>query len=79
LYLGFYCIMRVTLYLGCLMGGYHCILGFILLFFRCLLGAFFVFWVSCGFWVMWVCSFLWVFLGFSYGLAELLLCILLVY
>jgi hypothetical protein len=29
--------------------------------------------------VLWVCSFLWVFLGFLCGLAELLLCILPVY
>jgi hypothetical protein len=29
--------------------------------------------------VLWVCSFLWVFLGFSCGLAELLMCILHVY
>jgi hypothetical protein len=27
LYLGFYCIMGVTLYLGCLLGGFYCIGG----------------------------------------------------
>jgi hypothetical protein len=48
--------------------------GGFLLYLGCLLGASFVFWVSCGFWVLWVCSFLWVFMGFSCGLAELLLC-----
>jgi len=72
LYLGFYCIMGVTLYLGCLIGGFLFYLG-------CLLGASFVFWVSCGFWVLWVCSFLWVFMGFLCGLVELLLYILPVY
>jgi 4-hydroxybenzoate polyprenyltransferase len=44
-----------------------------------LLGASFVFWVSCGFWELRVCSFLWIFLGFLCGLAELSLCILPVY
>jgi len=43
------------------------------------MGFIIVFWVSCGFWVLWVCSSLWVFLGFLCGLAELLLCILPVY
>jgi hypothetical protein len=53
LYLGFYCIMRVTLYLECLMGGFYCFLGVCW-------GLFFVFWVSCEYIVS--CGFSWVFL-----------------
>jgi hypothetical protein len=68
---GFSCIMGVLLYLGWLLGGFYCILGV----WWCLLGASFVFWVSCGFWELWVCSSLWVFLSFFCGLAELSLCI----
>jgi hypothetical protein len=52
---------------------------FIMLYLGCLLGGFFVSWVSCGFWVLWICSFFWVFLGFSCGLAKLLMCILHLY
>jgi hypothetical protein len=68
LYLGLYCIMRVTLYLGCLMGGFYCILGVcwgLLLYF--------------GFHVGFGCCGYVVFCGFSYGLAESLLCILHLY
>jgi hypothetical protein len=68
LYLGFYCIMRVTLYLGCLMRNFYCILGVclgLLLYFGFHLGF-----GCCGYVVS---------CGLSYGLAELLLCILPVY
>jgi hypothetical protein len=70
--LGFYCFMGSYVVSWVFDGEF-------LLYLRCLLEASFVFWVSCGFWMLWVCSFLWVFLGFSYGLAVLFLCIRHVY
>jgi hypothetical protein len=79
--LGFYCIMGDYFVSWVLDGGsigFYFIMGLLCILGVCW-GVSIVSWVSCGFWVLWVCSFLWVFLGFSCGLAKLLLCILLVY
>jgi len=60
--------MRVTLYLGCLMGGFYCILGVCWGLLLCF--GFHVGFGCCGYVVS---------CGFSHGLTESLLCILLVY
>jgi len=83
--LGFYCIMGFYCILGVLLDYGGSIVSWVFVG-----GVSIVFWVldgvcwglllyfgslvGFGLWELWVCSFLWVFLGFLCGLAELYLC-----